>query len=126
MERWVRLLYLLVAGGNLIPALGAISAARLEAMYGVAIADENLAVLLRHRAVMLGIVGALLWAAALRPVLRPIALTAGFASMLSFIAFVLMESSSNSQLIRVAGLDGLLCALLAGAAAIDARTRRAS
>ena len=125
MERLVRLLYLLVAAGNLLPALGGISAARLPAMYGVVIADENMAVLLRHRAVMLGIVGALLAGAAFRPAWRPVALAAGFASMLSFIALA-VAGSVNAELTRVAQLDGLLCALLAGAGLLGARGARAA
>ena len=64
MKRLVSVLYLLAAAGNLLPALGVISAARLEALYGVPIADANLVVLMRHRAVLLGIVGALLAGAA--------------------------------------------------------------
>jgi hypothetical protein len=125
MKRLVSVLYLIAAAGNLLPALGAISAARLEALYRVPIADANLAVLMRHRAVLLGIVGALLAGAAFRPAWRPIALAAGFASMVSFIALAAAGGDLNPAVRRVAVLDLGLIAALVGAAVIGAGGARA-
>ena len=45
---------------NLLPVSGVLSANRLQALYGVAIEDVNFLVLMRHRAVLFGIVGGLL------------------------------------------------------------------
>jgi hypothetical protein len=125
MELLARLLYLIAAAGNLVPVVGALSAARLEALYGVPIADPSLAVLMRHRAVLLGIVGALLAAAAFRRALRPAAFAAGLASMVSFLALAL-AGDVNPAVRQVAALDLGLIAALVGAGAIDARTRRRS
>ena len=59
---------LLVAGViHLLPLPGALGAGALARLYGLepaALADPNLALLLRHRAVLFGVVGALLVAAA--------------------------------------------------------------
>jgi hypothetical protein len=66
---------------NLLPAIGAFSAGRLQSLYGVVIEDPNLAILMRHRAVLFAIVGALLVASAFHPALRPVAFAAGFVSM---------------------------------------------
>ena len=116
------MLYLVAAAGNLLPAVGVVSAARLEALYRVPIADPNLVVLMRHRAVLLGIVGALLAAAAFRPALRRTALVAGLVSMVSFIALVVASGELNPAVRRVAVVDLGLIAELLGAGAIGARS----
>ena len=126
MDRFASALYLLVGLGNLLPVVGVLSAARLEALYGVAIGEPNLLVLMRHRAVSFAIVGALLVAAAFRPAWRAAALAAGWASMLSFVALAWLVGDVNAELRRVVAVDLVLSAALVVAAALDARTRRAA
>jgi hypothetical protein len=123
MGRLVSALYLIAGLGNLLPVTGVVSAARLEALYGVAIGDPNLLVLMRHRAVLFGIVGALLCAAAFRPAWRAAALAAGLASMLSFVALAWLAGDANPALNRIAIVDLVLCAALGCAVGIDARAR---
>jgi hypothetical protein len=126
MERFASALYLLVGLGNLLPVTGVLSAARLEALYGVAIGDPNLLVLMRHRAVLFGIVGALLVAAAFRPAWRAAALAAGLVSMLSFVALAWLVGDVNAELRRVAVVDLVLSAILACGGVIGARSMRAA
>jgi hypothetical protein len=45
---------------NLLPVSGALSSSRLQGLYGVVLRDANLSILLRHRAVLFGVVGGLL------------------------------------------------------------------
>jgi hypothetical protein len=66
-------LILLASLVNLAPVTGALSAERMQALYGVALPDENLVILMRHRAILFGIVGGLLAVAAFHPPLRPAA-----------------------------------------------------
>jgi len=117
-------LYLVVAVVNLAPAIGVLSTARLATLYGVAVNDPNLAVLLRHRAVLLGIVGGLLAFAALHPPLRPAALVAGLVSMLSFVVVAYVVGGYNAQLGRVAAIDVVASIALVIAAALDAVAQR--
>lgn len=124
MGRVVSALYLLAGVGNLLPVVGVLSAARLEALYGVAIGDPNLLVLMRHRAVLFAIVGALLVAAAFRPAWRAAALAAGWASMLSFVALAWLVGDVNAELRRVVAVDLVLSAILACAAVVGARSTR--
>ena len=42
---------------NFVPLLGLFSATGIESTYGVKLADQNLALLMRHRALLFGIVG---------------------------------------------------------------------
>ncbi|MEN9788361.1 MAG: putative rane protein [Pseudomonadota bacterium] len=62
---------------HLLPLSGVLSVSCLKALYGVAIADSNLEILMRHRAVLFGVLGAFLIYAAFRPGLQLAALIAG-------------------------------------------------
>jgi hypothetical protein len=123
--RFVGALYVVVALINFAPIAGVISAAMLESMYAISVATTDLAVLLRHRAVLLAIVGALLFAASRRAALRPFAAAAGFTSMGSNLALVALEPSSNEALRKVAAVDLGAIVLLALAVVIDRRSGRA-
>lgn len=111
-------LFILVALINLTPGLGVLSATRMEALYGIPLAEANLAILMRHRAVMLAIVGALLVFAAFRPALRPVAVAAGLVSMLSFVAIAWL-GKPNPLLQRVSTIDVIGSVLLVAAAVTD-------
>jgi hypothetical protein len=111
-------LYLVVGLVNLLPVSGVLSTGRLEALYGVSVADPNLIVLMRHRAVLFGIVGALLIAAAFHPPLRVVAFVAGLVSMLSFVAIAYGASELNAELRRVVAVDLVASLLLVGAGVI--------
>jgi hypothetical protein len=121
MRRLTAALYLFAGVVNLLPVSGALSAARLEALYGIAFREPNLLVLMRHRAILFGIVGALLVASAFRPALRPVALPAGLVSMLSFVALAWGVGDVNAELRRVAVADLVGSAALVCAAVLDAR-----
>lgn len=111
---------MLVAVGiiHLLPLSGVLGGARLGALYGVPIDDPNLAILMRHRAVLFGLLGAFLIYAAFRPSLQLMALLAGSISVGSFIYLAWSVGGYNPQLATVfkADLVALAC-LLIGAAA---------
>lgn len=110
---------LLIAGAiHLLPLLGLLGAPKLAALYGVAIAEPNLEILLRHRAALFGLVGGLLIAAAWRAELQPLGLTVGLFSVASFLAIAWSVGGMNAQLARVATIDAALFALLLAAAAL--------
>ena len=81
MGALVTTLYLVAALINLAPVSGVFGAARLEALYGLPFADPNLLVLMRHRAVLFGIVGVLLAVAAFVPGISTIAAVARLLSL---------------------------------------------
>ncbi len=125
MRRISSALVLLAGVVNLLPVSGAISAARLEALYGVAFQEPNLLVLMRHRALLFGVVGALLIASVFQPALRTAGLAAGLVSMLSFIAIAWLGGDVNAELRRVVVVDLVGSAALACAALLDLRSARA-
>ncbi|MGB5349706.1 MAG: hypothetical protein WBN10_08905 [Polyangiales bacterium] len=113
------LLICIVSLINLAPTVGAVSSKRLQALYGIAFEDPNLVVLMRHRAILLGIVGALLGVAAFVVPLRPTAYAAGFTSMLSFVLIAWLTGGYNDALRRVVSADLVASAALLAAALID-------
>jgi hypothetical protein len=104
---------LLLAGiVHLLPVAGVLGGPRLAALYGVQVADPNLDLLLRHRAVLFALLGLLLCAAAFRPVLQAPALIAGLASLVSFLSLAAMGGGLNPQLSRVFAVDVAALAVL--------------
>lgn len=103
---------------HLLPLSGVMSAARLASLYGISFDEPNLAILMRHRAVLFGLLGALLAFASFRPPLQPMAFLAGFVSVLSFLYLAWSVGGYNPQVGRVftADIVALVC-LVIGAAA---------
>jgi hypothetical protein len=117
MHRLSTALFLLAAIVNLVPGIGVQSGARLESLYGVALEDPALVILMRHRAVLLAIVGGVLAAAAFRPALRPAAVAAGLVSMLSFVALA-VGAGAGPALQRIAIVDVAASIALVAAARV--------
>ncbi len=112
------LLFVLAAIVNLIPVSGVSSSARLQVLYGIPFEGADLEILMRHRAVLFGIVGALLLVAAFHPPLRPIGLAVGLVSMLSFVAVAYLVGGYNAELQRVVWIDIVASGLLLVGAAL--------
>ena len=81
--------------------------------------DANLLVLMRHRAVLLGIVGGLLVVSAFHAPLRPVGIAVGLTSMLSFVLIAWLVGGYNPELRRVVVVDLVASAALLGAALLD-------
>jgi hypothetical protein len=112
-------LFVLVGVVNLLPVAGVFSASRLQTLYGVALEDPNLVILMRHRAVLFGIVGAIVVAGAFIPSFRPFSIAAGLVSMLSFVLVAHLVGESNTELRHVVIVDLVASALLAGAGLVS-------
>lgn len=101
---------------HLIPVTGAFGGDALASLYGIAIDDVNLQILLRHRAILFGIVGGLLLSAAFAAKLRPAAILAGLVSVASFLVIAAQVGGYNALVGRVVQVDlvALVCLLVAG------------
>jgi hypothetical protein len=119
MKNWlVALMFLVPAAIHLIPVVGVLGPSQLQSLYGLDFADPSLQVLMRHRAVLFGLVGTLLAVAAFRPALRSTALVAGFGSVVPFLALAHGVDGANAQVMRVAAADWVALGCLAAAAAM--------
>lgn len=114
--RHLPMLALLLAGAiHLLPLSGVLGADALQRLYGIAVEGPDLTLLLRHRAVLFGLLGGFLVAAAFRPVWRTAGLLAGLASVLAFLLLAWLEPGWGPAIRRVVVADlVVLAALLAG------------
>ena len=77
---------LLIAGAiNLYPVVGVFSVDQLVKLYGVPLEDGDLIILMRHRAILFGLLGSFIIYSAFRSSLQSLACVAGLVSMLMFI-----------------------------------------
>jgi hypothetical protein len=118
MRHVVTACLLVAAVIHLLPVAGVLGAERLQALYGVVLDDPNLVLLMRHRAVLFGIVGVLLAAAAFVPSLRSIALVVGGASAVAFLVLAWMSPPLNAAVGRVVTADVVAVVALALAAGL--------
>ena len=99
-------LLVLVGIVNLIPGVVAtVSVERAAAAYGVALDGPDLAVVLRHRGVLLAIVGLALVVVPWWPEIRTAAIVGGAVSMASFVAIVLAKPGVGRPLRTVMWVD---------------------
>ncbi|AEG93057.1 hypothetical protein [Ramlibacter tataouinensis] len=108
---------------HLLPLPGVLGPERLRLLYGIPLDDPNLVLLMRHRAVLFGLLGALLLYAAWRPSLVPLALMAGWASVAAFLVLAALQPGLNAALARVVTADVLAAFCLAVATALWAWQR---
>lgn len=121
MTHLIAALLLLAGVIHLLPLPGLLGAGALERLYGLAITSPDLEILLRHRAVMFGLLGALLVAAAFRPEWRNLAIGAGLISAVAFLVIALLVGDYGPAIGRVIAADVLAIACLLLAAILSRR-----
>jgi hypothetical protein len=117
VQTTVRLMWVVVGVIHLLPLPGVLGADRLAALYGVVVDEPNLSLLMRHRAVLFGLLGAFMVGAAFRPAWQALALTAGLVSVVSFLVLAALGGELNPSVQGVVAADvvALLCLLVVGA-----------
>jgi len=97
---------------HLLPLSGVLGSERLAALYGLSFNEPSLAILMRHRAVLFGLLGLFLCFAAFRPAWQTIAFVAGFVSVISFLWLAWAVGGYNASLARVVVADVVALACL--------------
>lgn len=90
---------------NFLPIVGMGSADTLAKLYGIAPPTGDLLLLLRHRALLFGVLGGLLLVAAFRPTLQYAIGIAALISMLGFVVFGWSSGTSNPAITRIVLID---------------------
>lgn len=116
MKDWIVSGLLLVVGLlNLTPAIVFFSPERVSSLYGIELSGTDLTVLMRHRAILLGLLGAaLIYAAFRRDLLVPV-IVAAFVGKLAFLFLTYSSQGVNAEIGRVAVFDIAAVVLLAAA-----------
>lgn len=114
--RYVVTVALIVVGIiHLLPLSGMLGADRLQALYGIVVDEPNLSILMRHRAVLFGLLGGFFVVAAFVPSMQPSAFVLGFLSVISFLLLAWSTGGYNANVGRVLTADIVaLVALVAG------------
>lgn len=105
MDRVIAGLLVLVGIIHLLPVPGILGAERISALYGVSLSEPNLVILMRHRAVLFGLLGLFMIYAAFKPSIQPLAFLAGFVSVISFMAIAWSVGGYNEAIQKVVIAD---------------------
>lgn len=118
MRHLVSTMLVAVAVIHLLPLSGVIGGERLNVLYGLSLDEPNLSILMRHRAVLFGILGLFFLVAAFQPALQVPAFIAGLVSVVSFLWLAWSVGGYNAQVARVVMADvvALICLLIGIAA----------
>lgn len=118
LRKLVSAMLLIVALIHLLPSSGALGVEKLTALYGLSFDEPNLEILMRHRAVLFGLLGLFFAFAAFESRFHTVALIVGFVSVVSFLLFAWTGEGHNAQIGRVIGADiiALVCLVVGGIA----------
>lgn len=115
MYKLYLLLLFIVGVINFLPVIGVLSLDRINQLYGLSLADNNLATLLRHRALLFGLIGGFIIYSVFNPEYQVAAIILAAISMLGYLCILWLSGDTNSELIKVAQIDiiGLVLLLVA-------------
>lgn len=97
-------IFVIVGIINLLPAIVFFDPTKTAKLYGFSLEGENLSILMRHRGVLLALVGAILIYAAFKPEFRIFAVCAALASKFAFLYLTIFSGSGYSPEIRQVAL----------------------
>ena len=110
------LLFLFLVGViNFIPVIGLFSASQLAAAYGIDLSTLELTVLMRHRALLFGLLGSLVFWSLFKPQLQLAAMLLSGISMVGFLVLAWPMAGLNEQVSMVFQVDvvGIICLAMA-------------
>ena len=110
----------MVGSVHVVPGVAFVLPDLLEPLYGLDGLTAVEAVLLRHRALLLGLIGVLAFFAVVRPRLRQVALLTALLSNVGYIAMVVATPTSD-EVARVALVDAVLLPFVLLALVINGR-----
>jgi len=103
---------------NAAPIIGVLSRKKLEKAYGIVIQLSEIEILLRHRAILFGIIGGFMMLSAFYKPLQTSAIIMGFISMVSFIILAMSIGGFNRDIKSVIAFDIIGIGFLAIATAL--------
>jgi len=115
MSKGITFCLVIVALINLAPVAGLLGAQKLESAYNIALSSNDLTILMRHRALLFGILGAFILYAAFVPSYQSAAMLMAAVSMIGFAALVYSTGGYNGAINKVLTMDiiGIVFLLIA-------------
>ena len=104
---------------NFLPLAGILGASQLQTAYALDFSEPNLQILMRHRALLFGLLGGFMLYAAYAPMYRPAAYVMGLISMLGFLLLYWQVGEANAALKKIAWADVLGLVALSAAMLLD-------
>lgn len=105
MEKIVTGILILVGLINLYPLIGVVSNETVSNLYQINVPNNDILVLLRHRAIMFGLLGAFIIYSAFKAELQWWAIAVGLVSMISFIVVALLVGDFGAGIRKVIVAD---------------------
>ena len=105
MGKLITVCLIIVGLINFAPLIGILSAQKMESVYSVSIMGNDLAILMRHRALLFGVLGFFILYSAFNPIYQPAAMLMAGVSMIGFAILVLTTGGYNEALAKVLIMD---------------------
>ena len=105
MNKVYLFLLFLVGVINFLPMVGVLSLDKINQAYGLSVTDNNLEILLRHRALLFGLIGGFIFYSLFDPQYQIAAIVLAAISMLGYLYLFWSIGGSNSALLKVAQID---------------------
>lgn len=112
MNKIYLLLLFFVGVINFLPIIAVLSLDKINQAYGLSVTDNNLQILLRHRALLFGLIGGFIFYSLYNPQYQAAAIVLAAISMLGYLYLSWSVGGSNSALIKIAQIDILGVVLL--------------
>lgn len=114
MNRLITIALVCVGVIHLLPVAGVLGVEKLNTLYGLQLGSQqhDLALLMRHRAMLLGLVGLILLFGAFNSAMQLLCVSVGLLSITSFIVLSWMVTDINASLQCVVLIDWFALALL--------------
>ena len=105
MSKAISICLVIVAVINLLPLVGVLSAEKLERAYSISLSSNDLVILMRHRALLFGVLGAFILYSAFHPVYQNAAMVMAAISMLGYVVLVYSVGGYNQAVYKVLLVD---------------------
>ncbi len=115
MNNVIAVLLFIVGLINFLPVMGVLSAAKLSQAYSINLESNDIVILMRHRALLFGVIGGFIFYSLYEPFHQPAAMLMAAISMVGYLYFVWAVGDYNDAVRKVARIDwvGLACLMLA-------------
>ncbi|MDQ3130957.1 MAG: hypothetical protein M3Q99_09370 [Acidobacteriota bacterium] len=105
LDKIASVILIIIGVVNLFPIIVFFDSSKTAKLYGVPIDGESLIILMRHRGILLGLIGLALIFAAFKTEFRIVAITAALISKSAFVFLTLTASNYTAEVGQVALID---------------------